>query len=206
MIERLSGGDEPRYPHLFDQMYRQRHDIYVKRRKWCGLTPVDDLEKDQYDTASATYLLVVDEAENVLAGLRLLPTSGPHLFADVFPHLAQSQPVPRGSDILELTRFYVAKPARGALTQQRMVGVLAAGLFEHCLECGIRQLTSVVDTFLLPRMADLGWQVRRLGTPDRYGEGIAVAVAIDVTRASLDTIRQRRGIDRRVLRVRTCKA
>ena len=197
MIVRLSGGDEPRYPHLFHQMYRQRHDIYVKRRKWCGLRPIDDLERDQFDTASATYLLVLDGADSVLAGLRLLPTSGPHLLADVFPHLADT--LPRGQDVLELTRFYVACPARGPCAQ-RLVGVLAAGLFEHCLESGIRRLTSVVDTFLVPRMLDLGWQVRELGAPGRYGEGRAVAVEIAVTQTGLDTVRQRRGIDRRVLR------
>jgi acyl-homoserine lactone synthase len=202
MIERLRGSDEPRYPHLFQQMYRQRHEIYVARRKWGELKPVDDLEKDQFDTAHATYLLVLDGEEHVLAGLRLLPTCGPHLLADVFPHLAQNGPVPRGVDIFELTRFYVACSARGPLTQ-RLIGVLAAGLFEHCLEIGVRRLTSVVDTFLVPRMEDLGWQVRRLGPPGSYQEGRAVAVEIAVTQSALDTVRRRRGIGRRVLRART---
>jgi acyl-homoserine lactone synthase len=199
MIERLSGSDEPHYPHLFRQMYQQRHEIYVTRRKWGALKPVGDLEKDQFDTASATYLLALGGDDRVLAGLRLLSTCGPHLFADVFPHLAQNGPVPRGADIFELTRFYVACSVRGPLTR-RLVGVLAAGLFEHCLSSNIRRLTSVVDTFLVPRMEDLGWQVQPLGAPGRYREGTAIAVEIAVTQSALDAVRERRGLDKAVLR------
>jgi acyl-homoserine lactone synthase len=202
MIERLSGSDEPHYPHLFRQMYQQRHEIYVTRRKWGALKPVGDLEKDQFDTASATYLLALGGDDRVLAGLRLLSTCGPHLFADVFPHLAQNGPVPRGADILELTRFYVACSVRGPLAR-RLVGVLAAGLFEHCLVSGIGRLTSVVDTFLVPRMDELGWQVQALGAPGCYGEGRAVAVEIAVTQSALDALRRRRGIDEGVLRGRS---
>ena len=199
MIVRLSGADEPRYPALFMQMYRQRHDVYVKRRKWLGLNATGEIEKDQFDTGDATYLLVLDASDRVLAGLRLLPTSGPHLLGDVFSHLARDGPIPRARDVLELTRFYVARPVRGA-GAQHLVGILAAGLFEHCLESGVERLTSVVDTFLLPRMKQLGWQVRALGAPGRYGEGTAVAVEIAVTKTVLDVICQRRGIDRPVLR------
>lgn len=199
MIVRLSGADEPRCPDLFMQMYRQRHDVYVKRRKWFWLNAAGGIEKDQFDTADATYLLVLDKSENVLAGLRLLPTSGPHLLADVFPHLARDCPIPRARNVLELTRFYVAHSVRGA-SAQRLVGILAAGLFEHCLEAGVERLTSVVDTFLLPRMKELGWPVRALGAPCRYAEGTAVAVEIAVSEKVLGVIRQRRGIDRPVLR------
>jgi acyl-homoserine lactone synthase len=199
MLARFSGSDEPLYPHLFHQMYRQRHDIYVKRRKWRDLRPLDDLEKDRYDTENATYLLALDDRECVLAGLRLLPTLGPHLFADVFSHLAQYQPVPRGRNISELTRFYVAGSNPGRRERRRLVGVLAAGLFEHCLERGIRQLTSVVDTFLLPQMLALGWPVRKLGAAERYGEGSAVGVEIEITPTALEITRQRSSIDRPVL-------
>jgi len=182
-------------------MYRQRHDIYVVRRKWRALKSVAGLEKDQFDTAGATYLLALDQTGKVLAGLRLLPTGGPHLFADLYPHLARGQTIPRGSDTLELTRFYVSAAVRGA-PARRLVGLLAAALFEHCLQSEVRRLTSVVDTFLVPRMESLGWQVRMLGAPERYDEGVAVAVEIAVTRAALEEMRRRRGIERGVLQKR----
>ncbi|HXF55343.1 MAG TPA: acyl-homoserine-lactone synthase [Hyphomicrobiaceae bacterium] len=201
MIVAFNGGDELHYPHLFHQMYRQRHEIYVVRRKWRALKSVGGLERDQFDTPAATYLLALDRTSNVLAGLRLLPTEGPHLLADVYPHLAHGEPIPRGSDTFELTRFYVSAAVRGP-PARRLVGLLAAGLFEHCLQRRVRRLTSVVDTFLVPRMESLGWRVRTLGAPGRYDEGIAVGVEIAVTPSALEEVRRRRGIERGVLHKR----
>ncbi len=191
MMEAYTGRDEARLPGIFRQMYRQRYDIYVKRRKWKGLQPVGNLEKDQYDTADATYLLAVDEDENILAGLRLLKTTGPHIFGDLFPQLSGDHGVPRGHDILELTRFYVA-PSAGSSRDIRkwLIGVLSAGMFEYCLENGITKISSVIDTFLLPQMLELEWQVRPLGLPYRYGQGSAVGVLIDITEEGLASTRR----------------
>ncbi len=191
MMEAYCGNDQSQFPGIFQQMYKQRYHIYVKRRKWKGLQPKGDLEIDQYDTADATYLLAVDEKENVLAGLRLLKTTGPHIFGDLFPQLSGSHDVPRGENILELTRFYVA-PSAGASRDVRkwLIGVLSAGMFEYCLENDIHKISSVIDTFLLPQMLELEWRVRPLGLPYRYGQGSAVGVLIDIDEEGLASTRR----------------
>lgn len=200
MIEAFTGLDESNYPAIFRKMYKQRYSIYVKRRKWKDLKPNRDLEKDQYDTKNAVYLLAMDERDEILGGLRLLPTDQPHILGDLFPHLAQNGKVPRGSDIYELTRFYVAP--FGANRQQRdwLIGVLSAGMFEYCLEHGIRQVTSVIDTFLLPLMLSMEWPVKPLGLPGSYAEGTAIAIVTDVTERALATTRLTKGVDGPVLR------
>lgn len=191
MMEAYSGLDEARFPEIFHQMYRQRYDIYVKRRKWQGLQPIGELEKDQFDTADATYLLALDDDEHVLAGLRLLKTTKPHIFGDLFPNLAGEHGVPRGDDVLELTRFYVAPSVAGGRDMRKwLIGVISAGMFEYCLENNIRQISSVIDTFLLPQMLELEWRVRPLGLPYRYGQGSAVGILIDVNEEALQSTRR----------------
>ena len=199
MIELFTGRDEKRYPHIFKQMYEQRFDIYVTRRRWKGLKPKDGLEKDQFDTEQAIYLLAMDDRDTILAGLRLLPTTGPHIFGDLFPQLAGAGAVPRGKHILELTRFYVAPFGAGRDLRKWLIGIISAGMFEYGLEHGITQISSVIDTFLLPQMLELEWRVRPLGLPFRYGEGSAVGVLIDVCEEALQSTRRIKGLTGPVL-------
>jgi acyl-homoserine lactone synthase len=189
MMELYTGRDEARFPEVFEQMYRQRYDIYIRRRKWKGLKPLGLLEKDEYDTPSSVYLLVMDDEDEILAALRLLPTVGPHILGDLFPHLA-SGGVPVAPGVLELTRFYIAPFKANKSVRDWLVGVLCAGMIEYCLASGIERITSVIDTFLLKLMLSMDWKVRPLGLPQRYPEGEAVAVSIDMTPAILASTRR----------------
>ncbi len=199
MIEVFTGHDEVQYPGLFRRMYRQRYEIYVKRRKWKGLKPVDDMEKDQYDTADAVYLIALDEDDEILAALRLLPSEGPHIFGDLFPHLAGPAGVPTGEEIFELTRFYVAPSATSKETRDWLIGVLCSGLIEYCLGRGITRISSVIDTFLLKLMLSMDWTVKPLGLPQRYPEGIAVAVLIEMQPEMLVSTRRSKNVSGPVL-------
>lgn len=198
MMYAFTGKDETRKPILFEQMYRQRYDIYVRRRKWSGLKPIGDLEKDEYDTRDAIYLCALDEQNDILAALRLLKTEKPHILGELFPHLALDG-VPKGPDILELTRFYVAPFKASKAVRDWLIGVLCAGLIEYCLEKDVRQITSVIDTFLLRLMLSMEWRVRPLGLPKPYPEGEAVAVIVDMTPEILELTRRTKGVSGRVL-------
>jgi acyl-homoserine lactone synthase len=193
MLFAYSGKDEVRNRALFEQMYRQRYEIYVKRRKWGGLKPVGGLERDDFDTASAAYLVALDAEDEILAGLRLLRTNRPHILGELFPHLARDG-VPAGPDILELTRFYVAPFPSSRAVRDWLVGVLCAGMIEYCLANDVRQITSVIDTFLLKLMLSMDWSVRPLGIPRPYPEGEAVAVIVDITPEMLDSTRLAKGV------------
>lgn len=199
MVEAFLGDDEVLHPTIFSQMFRQRAQLYVERRGWGDLTVVDGEERDQYDVPEATYLVALSDDDDVLGSLRLLPTEGPHLFGDHFRHLAGDGGLPAGPDILELTRYYVSPTVRGRLLRDWMMGVLGAAMFEYCLENGVRQVSSVIDTFLLTPMLGAGWRVRPLGLPQRYPEGMAVAVLIDVREDGLRSTRRVRGVSGPVL-------
>jgi acyl-homoserine lactone synthase len=201
MMELYLGSDESQFPALFEKMYRQRFEIYVRRRKWKDLKPLGELEKDEYDTSSAVYLLVLDDEDEILAGLRLLPTVGPHILGDLFPHLAAGG-VPTAPSVMELTRFYVAPFKASKSVRDWLVGVLCAGLIEYCLASGIERVTSVIDTFLLKLMLSMEWKVRPLGIPARYPEGEAVAVSVDMTLSILQSTRRTKQVSGPVLLAR----
>ena len=199
MLKALKGSDARRFPALFEQMFRQRYAVYVQGRQWDALEHgMTGIERDVYDRDTTTYLILLAESETVIGGARLLPTTEPHLFADHFAHLAGATGVPCGQNIVELTRFYISPEYRAPRLQYWLTGVLACGTFEYCLENGIRQLTSVIDTFLLNHMLEAGWAVRPLGLPHAYGQGTAIGVLVDVSEEGLHATRRVRGVSTRV--------
>lgn len=178
MILTLSGRDEASYPRLFREMYLQRHGIFVERRRWRSLEWQPGLERDAYDTTTATYVVALGTGGTILAAARLLPSLGPHLLSDVFPHLVEGG-VPRGHHVCEITRFYVAERSNPT-ARRRRISRLSSAIFAYCRGRGITTLTGVVDTFMLPIMDTHAWVFRRLGAAHPYDEGNAVAVAVAV--------------------------
>ena len=83
------------YERELDEHHQIRHRIYVEELQCRGLKPrADKREYDQFDMDETVYVLALEEGR-VVGGLRLVPTTGPHLIADVFPHFASMQGVPR---------------------------------------------------------------------------------------------------------------
>lgn len=58
---------------LFTSVLRARHQSFIVQRKW-NLPQVDGMEFDQYDTPQSRWI-AVHEAGQVLAGIRLTPTT-----------------------------------------------------------------------------------------------------------------------------------
>lgn len=184
MIEVVTKDNAHLYGEALEEMFRLRHDIYVKERNWIDLDRPDGLEKDQFDGPDATYLLAMDD-NRVSGCVRLLPTTGPHLLGDVFPHLCESQPVPRSEEIYEITRL-CAYPEYRQPGQGGVLDKLVCGLFEHALALGLRQMSMVTDAFLVAKGLQFGWKLRPLGLPTPYREGTCIACLATVDRGILD--------------------
>jgi acyl-homoserine lactone synthase len=182
------------YRDALDQAHRLRHQIYIDELKWKGLTPrPDGREYDQFDTPSAIQLLAI-ENDAVCGGTRLVPSTEPHLLSDVFPHLAAVRGVPRGDEIAEWTRFYVA-PARREEHQASKVGsTILASLIEYALDEGITAISVVLNTFWLPRFLGYRWKVDPLGLPTIHDGEWLIAVLIHVTPDALQNIREKSGL------------
>jgi len=205
MIDCVTAQNAHRYGDALHQMFQRRHEIFVKRRGWKELARPDGLEKDQFDTEQAIYLLSIRDDGTVDGGLRLVPTTGPHLLADVFPHFVRGE-VPRGPNVFEMTRYFSIRDHAERRHMRRVRGELLCSMFEYCLGHGGEWITTMLDTFYIHRMRENNWNETALGRPTPYAEGVGVAVKIAVTRENLGWTRSVHGIFWPALREATAEA
>ncbi len=177
---------------LLDEHYRRRAEIFVTEKKWRDLEIVNGTERDQFDTAATTYLLLVDDGQ-LVGGCRLHPSTEPTLLSEVFPHLASVRGFERSPDIFEMTRGFVIRSRREE-RPMRCGGALKAAILEYCQAEGIRSVNGVCETWFVPGLRQLGWPVRFLGLPQREGEYDLVAFNAAVTDEALSLTREHYGL------------
>ena len=177
-----------------EEMYRIRHDIYVGRRGWKALERPDRRDVDQFDAANTVYLLGINGAGRVTAGLRLNPTTGPHLIRDIFPHTVTEGPIPIGESIFEFTRWFVAKDRVTPEEYRRVAGELLVTMLEYGKSIGLTHISLCCDSFFLKTMHETRWDFRRLGPITRYPEGKCVSVLFDVSDRMIANTREVREV------------
>lgn len=182
------------YTAQIEEMYRLRHRIYVKGRGWSALAKPDGREIDQFDTDDAVYLLGLDEDGRVQSGVRLVPTTGPHLMRDVFPHALSWGRVPNDERIYEFTRYFLTQESGDREERRRAAGENLCALFEFGLARGLTHISLVCDTFFMPSMLECGFKVHPLGLPTPYDEGTCIAVIFEVSEDVLRSTRCARGV------------
>src|SRR4029078_3746416 len=104
MILVFNGSHGAEHSDYFDQLFRLRHEIFVKRRGW-SLPSVNGCEIDQYDNDDAVYFLDVDDDDVIRGSIRVTPSVNSSLLADYFPHLVETGGPLRAPDIFECTRY-----------------------------------------------------------------------------------------------------
>jgi acyl-homoserine lactone synthase len=186
MIYLIDRRNRAAFSQQLEEMFRIRHDIYVNRRGWKALAREDQREIDQFDTEQAVYLLGLDELGRVKSGLRLVPTMGPHLIRDVFPHAVTWGRVPCDEKIYEFTRYFIVGDKSGMLKKRKAAGELLCAMFEYGLSAGLTHFSLLCDTFFLPHMLECQWKVRPLGLPTPYDEGTCIAVLFEVSEAAIE--------------------
>jgi acyl-homoserine lactone synthase len=190
------------YERELDEHHRIRHRIYVDELKWRGLTPRGDgREYDQFDLPETVYLLGIEEG-HIVGGLRLVPTTGPHLIADVFSRFASIRGVQRQADVAEWTRIFVVPERREERTGSKIGSTVIASMIDYGMEEGLAGISVCMNTFWLPKFLNYGWRVRPLGMPDVHDGEWLIAVLIDVTAEALAGIRTACGLAHRSALVR----
>lgn len=184
----VTAHNRSHYKNQLLEYHRLRHQVFVGERGWEELRRPDGIEVDQYDNHNAVYLLALDGGRCV-GGQRLYPTLLPHMMSETFSSLA-GRGVPRAASILECTRYFVVKERRTGRTDCRLL----AAMQEYCLEEGITAVTAVVEMWWLPRWHQVGFKVRPLGLPTLIENEPCMAALIDVSRESLDKVREIAGL------------
>jgi N-acyl-L-homoserine lactone synthetase len=137
-------------------------------------------------------LLALDTRVVLRASARFLPTDGPHLLADVFPHFTINGP-PRGPTIMEWTRHAPGDPAWPPGINDAARTSLHLGVLEFAALRGVTAFTAVMETWLVRRAQAMGWPCTPLGPARSYGEGMAVAVLNAVAPDHLERLRASSG-------------
>lgn len=198
----ITSANRHLYERELDEHHQIRHRIYIEELHWNGLKARSDKrEYDQYDMAETVYLLGLEEGR-VVAGLRLVPTTGPNLINDVFSRFASVRGVPNRPDVAEWTRIFVVPERREEHGTSKTRSTLTASMLDYALQEGISGISVLMNTFWLPKCLQYGWRARPLGLPDVHDDEWLIALLIDVTPEALASIRSVRGLDHRSVLVR----
>jgi acyl-homoserine lactone synthase len=185
MIRVIDRTNRHRFIRTLDLHFRLRHEIFVKERGWKDFDRDGVYEKDQYDNDDATYLISVDERENVVGSFRLYPTVLPHMLSEQFPAMIDGAVLQR-IDILELTRLAICRSQRGTRTYFE----LFLALQEYCLEQGISGATTLVRTHRIPVVQKAGMNIVPLGLSREIGGEMCTAALLEVSEDVLQRMRK----------------
>ncbi|WP_050421220.1 acyl-homoserine-lactone synthase [Bradyrhizobium tropiciagri] len=166
-----------RHLDLLAAMFRLRRRVFKDRLDWT-VSVSGEFEMDIYDALNPTYLLITTEERDVVASVRLLPTTGPTMLADTFPSLLGSQPVPRSDQVLESSRFCVDTARAAGSTESglnRTTFLLFAAMIEGMRAAQADAIVTVTDVRMERILRRAGWPLERISTPQRIGPTMALA-------------------------------
>jgi acyl-homoserine lactone synthase len=171
VITILSPHEIGEFPDLMDRVYRLRHDVFVTGLGWTDIAKPDGRDIDEFDHL-ATHVILMEEDE-ILGYMRLLPSIGPHLLANVLSDLCEGE-IPRGDHIWEFSRLFILKQKAG------IPRVFVSAMKDWAREQGVSHFTAEVNLSLVPVLQRYGWKCHPLGSPKEL-EGIpSVAILMEV--------------------------
>jgi N-acyl-L-homoserine lactone synthetase len=145
MIRFVYGYERQENPGIFNQMFRQRKQVFIDEKKW-DLKPVDgEFEIDEFDRDDTAYICSLLPDGSLAGSVRLVSTATEHMaataFKDMFPGLTVRSPT-----IWEGTRLAVPNDRR---LQPNGVSLAACeillGICLFGLEYGISQMTAIYE-------------------------------------------------------------
>lgn len=190
----LSGATAgPNEISLLDGMYRLRHAVFSERLQWTSLTP-DGRERDLYDRLNPVYLVCRDPEGAVIGCWRLLPTVGPYMLKDIFPHLLHGERAPESEDCWEISRFAIDPGLRDYVSLGavgRVVGHMLIELFDFAERYGIARIVAASDVRFDRILKRAGLETCHFGAPVRMENSLAVAGWAEISAANRARIEER---------------
>jgi acyl homoserine lactone synthase len=158
-----------------DEMFRLRARVFHDRLRW-EVQAADGKERDKYDDMAPVYLIYTDDAAREVKGsLRLLPTTGPTLLADIFSDTLPDAVNLSSPTIWECTRFCLSDKILIKGDPEEMLfafGVLIAALGDVAIRAGIESILGNFYSTMLQVCRRIGCEVEVLGSTQRYGRPI----------------------------------
>jgi len=160
---------------LVESMFRLRARVFGERLKW-DVQITDGMERDRFDDENPVYVIHTDrQGERVLGSLRLLPTTGPTLLAEMFSDTLPDAAGLSSPAIWECTRFCLDETLldrRNADSAIMASAILFAALGDIALKAGIHSYLANFDATMRRLYRRIGCEVEVLGRTDRYGRPV----------------------------------
>ncbi|WP_176593041.1 acyl-homoserine-lactone synthase [Sphingobium sp. EM0848] len=172
---------------LFRSMFEERKRVFVDLLLWEVPVLAGRYEIDQFDNDRAVYIVIAGSDGEHRASARLLPTAHDHILGTIFPELCEDTP-PRGPDILEITRFCLARRLR-ARERLEVRNQLVSALVEYALGNHIRSYTGVAEWPWFQQILSFGWHCLPLGLPATDQGRCLVALQIDIDGSTREQLR-----------------
>ena len=198
MILVIDALNKHRFPDVLDEMFRLRARVFGDRLGW-DVTIEDDKEIDQFDALDPAYAVGLDDGGNVVACVRALQTTGPHMLSDVFSAILGGEPPLRDPQVWESTRFCVDTSrldrGNGRNSVAHATCELMIASLETAMEAGVTDIVTVIDPVMnrvLKRSGNAPYDY--LGETVPMGKVPAMAALLDVTPERVAAIRAFSGI------------
>jgi N-acyl-L-homoserine lactone synthetase len=204
MIKLIQGSQRALFSREIDQMHRLRTQVFHERLGW-DVEVRDGREIDRFDSLDPLYLLSVDDRGQVQGSLRLLPTTGPNMLADVFSVLLPVGQTVRSATVWESSRFSVAQSAfaeRSPNLLNRVTGELLLGIVEVGIMAGLTEVVSVYDLYFSRILKRARCNAEPIGEPVQIGKVTAFAGLFEITETMIENLRIASGIKESVLEPR----
>ncbi|ETA50027.2 acyl-homoserine-lactone synthase [Ponticoccus alexandrii] len=199
MILIIDGLNRHRYTKLLDEMFELRARVFRDRLGW-DVKVVDGKEIDEFDALDPAYVLGLDDEGHVVACVRALQTTGPHMLADVFADILDGEPPLRSATMWESTRFCVDTERLSGGKSRNSVSYatceLMTGALEYAKESGIEDIVTVIDPIMnrVLKRSDCA-PYDYVGSTKPMGKTSAMAALLDCTDERIDRIRAFAGIE-----------
>lgn len=201
MIDTIYPDDRQSFSMPLIQMYHDRKRVFIDHLGWRLKTPGSWLELDDYDNDAAVYLMARDAADGShLGSVRLLPTTGAHMMAGVFPDLCP-EGLLRGPGVWEISRLVATVQGRAGMRLLRVHRMLALALVEFAQLNAIDSYVLVAESQRVPALLSVGWRVTPLCLPTEHQGEMIEALRIHIDAESLVRMRTRLGVREPVLSV-----
>jgi N-acyl-L-homoserine lactone synthetase len=169
------------------EMFEERKRVFVDVLKWDIPVLAGRFEVDQFDTAHAVYIIILDEAGRHCGSARLLPTYRPHILDSIFPELNGDE-VDLEQSTMEITRFCLSR--RLSAGERRVTrNMLVSSFAEYALLNGVKSYVGVAETTWFQQIISFGWDCMPLSLPRRYGKQTLVSFKIHIETDTIEKLR-----------------
>lgn len=175
---------------LAQELFRFRYRVFVQHAGW-NLHCQQQLERDQFDTEDAVYLVSRATNSRITGLLRLLPTTAPYMIDSLWRDLLGPYPAPCSAAVWEVTRLGT-DPDLGLRERGQTVAELVVACLEFGLDHGIHQMLAVMtEDHARKVVLGMGWSYERCGPMRLLGGAPVIALRLRLSKDALDRVRQR---------------